>query len=138
MLFLDLVREIEKTKDIYRLFEFLCILNYSNYIILVISFFFHFLWVSSLFYLLFLQINRKLQSISSHGSKQKRHFEYFSIQFNLLEGETFLFLRKKIGKSLSRIHSPSHCRNKNIGCSDIEMFGTWSHDLIDIYRNILK
>lgn len=26
-------------------------------------------------------------------------------------------------------------QNKNTGCNDIEIFGTWSHDLIDIHRN---
>ena len=32
-------------------------------------------------------------------------------------------------------------QNKNTGCNDIEIFGTWSHDPLDIsillYRNLL-
>lgn len=38
-----------------------------------------------IFFSFFLQINRRFQSISSHESKSKRHFEYFSIESYLLE-----------------------------------------------------
>lgn len=70
MLFLDLVSEIEKKKAISRLFEFLGILNYSNSIIN----FFIFFWLSSLLYLLFLQITGKPECRSSYGQNKKDIF----------------------------------------------------------------
>lgn len=66
---------------------------------------FHFLLVSSLLYLPFLQINLKLQSISFHGSKQEKHFEYFSISFYLLEKREFRLKKKKTQYNMKKINN---------------------------------
>jgi hypothetical protein len=74
-------------------------------------------------------------------------FESFSISFILYLSEkdanciSFFFYsiqNERIGdfksKSLSRTHSPSsHCRKNNIVYINMEIVGTSSHDLIDIY-----
>lgn len=84
ILFLALVREIEKNQYFYVLFCFLCVLNYYSsiyFIFYCFPFSFSFFLLSSLLYFLFFQINRKLQSSFFAGRSKKYTLNIFLFTF---------------------------------------------------------
>lgn len=123
---------------------------YSIYNFIYYSFFwvFHF-FVFSFFVIAFFVIFPFLSNesttpeyIFSQFEPKKKFPIYFTFICQKKRNSLFFFVpalkwntilnnsRLEIKKSLSHICSPSHCRNKKIGSIDMEIFGTWNHDLM--------
>lgn len=75
------------------------------------------------------EMSEYIFSFSRIEERNIRRIFYF---FTLFLFHT-IFKKYRRKKLLSRMYSPSHCRNKNMGCMDIEIVGTRSHTILESY-----